>query len=283
MKKKIISFIIILIGLGLAFYPWISNWMFERDTKSQVTVYEDNVKDQSELEREKMLEEAREYNKNLSQSQVVLTDPFVEEQVRGNGNLKYDSILDIDGYGMMAYIEIPCINVNLPVYHGTDSDTLESGIGHLEGSSFPVGGKSTHAVLTGHTGLNKARLFTDLTEMKEKDLFFIHIGGEIFAYEVFEIVVVKPEEVEKLLIRDGEDLVTLITCTPYGVNTHRLFVTGRRTEYTPEVYKAASEDRAPSVWMKTYRKGLLIGLGISSAFVVFIGFVRLLRRKRKKK
>lgn len=278
MKKKIFSILITLFGIGLACYPWISNWVFQHTADNKVTVYQDKIKNTSEEEQEEMLEKAKKYNENLSQSQVTLTDPFVEEQIKENEGLEYNSVLNVDGTGMMAYIEIPCINVNLPVFHGTDAITLENGVGHLEGSSLPVGGESTHSVLTGHTGLNKAKLFTDLTEMREGDLFFIHVAGKTLAYEVFEISVVKPEEVSNLLIRDGEDLVTLVTCTPYGVNTHRLFVTGKRTEYTQDLHDKAKTKKPDSMWMRTYRRALLIGLAIA---LTLIGLIRLLQRRKK--
>ena len=278
MGKKIISILITLFGVGLACYPWISNWVFQHAADNKVTVYQNTIKNESKERQQEMLKEAHEYNANLSQGQVTLTDPFDENQVKENENLQYSSVLNVDGEGMMAYIEIPCINVSLPVFHGTDNVTLENGVGHLEGSSLPVGGESTHAVLTGHTGLNKAKLFTDLTEVKEKDLFFIHVCGETLAYEVCEISVVRPEEISSLLIRDGEDLVTLVTCTPYGVNTHRLFVTGRRTEYTEELHNSAKIKKPDSMWMRTYRKALMIGLVIA---LLLIGFIRLLQRRNK--
>ena len=172
---------------------------------------------------------------------------------------------------MMCYLEIPCINVNLPVFHGTAASTLERGIGHLEGSSLPVGGKSTHAVLTGHTGLNNAKLFTDLTEVKEGDLFFLHTLGKTLAYRVINIEVVLPEETQDLLIQSGRDLATLVTCTPYGVNSHRLFVTGIRTKYTPEEKENAKDDRSKdSQWMNEYKKAAIIGLAIALAVIILL-------------
>lgn len=278
MKRKIISILIILLGVGLVSYPWISNWLYQHAADNQVTVYQDTIKNTSEEEMKEILQVAKEYNKQLSQTQVTLTDPFVYEQQKGKAKLNYNSILNVDGNGMMGYIEIPCISVNLPVFHGTSSLTLENGVGHLEGSSLPIGGKNTHSVLTGHTGLNKAKLFTDLTEMKKGDLFFIHVAGKSLAYEVCEISVVKPEEISSLLIRDGEDLVTLVTCTPYGVNTHRLFVTGKRTKYTEKMHDKAKTKKPDSMWMRTYRRAILIGLAIA---LILIGIVRFIQRRKK--
>lgn len=196
----------------------------------------------------------------------------------------YEDILKVNEEGMMGTVEIPKISVNLPIYHGTEKEILEKGIGHLKGTSFPVGGENTHCSLTGHTGLNSAKMFTDLTELEEGDLFFLHVLGETLAYEVCEIQVVLPDEVNSLYITKGKDLVTLITCTPYGVNTHRLFVTGERTEYTEEVYEEETEKKtADTQWMRSYTKAILIGLIIVLLLLLFIVFVKKLWENRKKK
>lgn len=282
-KTRIIFIIPMIISLCMLLYPWISNWVNQRAADSDVIAYDDNVKSKSEEEIDEMIEKAREYNKELAKTKVVLTDPFVETEEQKKEGLVYNSLLDFGGNGMMAYLEIPCIAVNLPVFHGTSAEVLETGIGHLEGSSLPVGGETTHAVLTGHTGLNRAKLFTDLTELKEGDLFFIHVGGENLAYEVSEINIVVPEDVSKLSIREGEDLVTLITCTPYGVNTHRLLVTGKRTTYTEEAYKEAGEDRkdTDSLWMRTYKRAIMGGILIALAVLITIHFIKKQLKKKK--
>ena len=208
--------------------------------------------------KQKAIAEARQYNTDLTRSEVQLTDPFKDKKSNGE-TLFYNRILDLDGSGIMGYIKIPCISVDLPIYHGTSAEVLEHGIGHLAASSFPVGGKSTHAVLTGHTGLNSAKLFTDLTEMKEGDLFFVHVLGQKLAYKVDQIAVVKPEDTRKLRIIDGEDHVTLLTCTPYGVNDHRLLVRGVRTVYH-EKEERIRERKHHSQWMEVYRRAILEGL-----------------------
>lgn len=208
--------------------------------------------------KQKAIAEARQYNIDLTRSEVQLTDPFKDKKSNGE-TLFYNRILDLDGSGIMGYIKIPCISVDLPIYHGTSAEVLEHGIGHLAASSFPVGGKSTHAVLTGHTGLNSAKLFTDLTEMKEGDLFFVHVLGQKLAYKVDQIAVVKPEDTRKLRIIDGEDHVTLLTCTPYGVNDHRLLVRGVRTVYH-EKEERIRERKHHSQWMEVYRRAILAGL-----------------------
>lgn len=271
MVKKILVTLFIGASLVMMFYPWISNFVNQHQADITVDNYKKKEKSLSEEQKEEMWKKAQMYNADLAKNQVELTDPFVESKSAIKSGLIYNNLLNIDKSGMMCYLEIPCINVNLPVFHGTVASTLERGIGHLEGSSLPVGGKSTHAVLTGHTGLNNAKLFTDLTEVKEGDLFFLHTLGKDLAYRVIEIEVVLPEETQDLLIRKGKDLVTLITCTPYGVNSHRLFVTGIRTKYTPEEKENAKDDRSKdSQWMNAYKKAAIIGLAIALAVIILL-------------
>lgn len=271
MVKKILVTLFIDASLVMMFYPWISNFVNQHQADITVDNYKKKEKSLSEEQKEEMWKKAQMYNADLVENQVELTDPFVESKSAIKSGLIYNNLLNIDKSGMMCYLEIPCINVNLPVFHGTAASTLERGIGHLEGSSLPVGGKSTHAVLTGHTGLNNAKLFTDLTEVKEGDLFFLHTLGKDLAYRVIGTEVVLPEETQDLLIRKGKDLVTLITCTPYGVNSHRLFVTGIRTKYTPEEKENAKDDRSKdSQWMNAYKKAAIIGLAIALAMIVLL-------------
>lgn len=271
MVKKILVTLFIGASLVMMFYPWISNFVNQHQADITVDNYKKKEKSLSEEQKEEMWKKAQMYNADLAKNQVELTDPFVESKSAIKSGLIYNNLLNIDKSGMMCYLEIPCINVNLPVFHGTAASTLERGIGHLEGSSLPVGSKSTHAVLTGHTGLNNAKLFTDLTEVKEGDLFFLHTLGKDLAYRVIEIEVVLPEETQDLLIRKGKDLVTLITCTPYGVNSHRLFVTGIRTKYTPEEKENAKDDRSKdSQWMNAYKKAAIIGLAIALAVIILL-------------
>lgn len=271
MVKKILVTLFIGASLVMMFYPWISNFVNQHQADITVDNYKKKEKSLSEEQKEEMWKKAQMYNADLAKNQVELTDPFVESKSAIKSGLIYNNLLNIDKSGMMCYLEIPCINVNLPVFHGTAASTLERGIGHLEGSSLPIGGKSTHAVLTGHTGLNNAKLFTDLTEVKEGDLFFLHTLGKDLAYRVIETEVVLPEETQDLLIRKGKDLVTLITCTPYGVNSHRLFVTGIRTKYIPEEKENAKDDRSKdSQWMNEYKKAAIIGLAIALAMIILL-------------
>lgn len=261
MKQKIIPIIIIMFGLALLSYPFISNYIFEKSNGSTIRSYDKNVKTYDQKQKDKAFQEAEEYNEDLVRSAVQLTDPF-KVTTRNGETLLYNNILNIDHTGVMGYLEIPCISVNLPVYHGTDAKTLERGIGHLAASSMPIGGKSTHSVLTGHTGLSTAKLFTDLTEMKKGDFFYIHVLDRILAYKVDQISIVQPEDTEKLQIIKGKDYVTLVTCTPYGVNDHRLLVRGVRTKYRKEQRSSIRPRNKDSQWMGTYKKAIMIGFAI---------------------
>lgn len=265
MKQKIIPALIVLAGFLLLSYPFVSNFLFERSAASVVKSYEEKTAGMDQKEKETAFEEARQYNVDLLRSEVQLTDPFKAKKANGE-TLFYNNILNVEGSGIMGYVKIPCISVDLPIYHGTSAEVLERGIGHLAASSFPIGGKSTHAVLTGHTGLSSAKLFTDLTEMKKGDLFFIHILDQKLAYRVDQITVIRPEDTKNLQIIEGEDHVTLLTCTPYGVNDHRLLVRGKRTKYQ-EKDETTKERSHHSQWMEVYKRAILIGLLIVFSLV----------------
>lgn len=272
LRRQVFRILVILCGITLILYPWISNYLYEKSASSEIVTYDQEADKAGEDRVKEMLKQAYRYNEELAKSHVKLTDPFMEKEK--NSELKrYSEILCISSNGVMAVVEIPCIGVKLPVYHGTTNEVLEKGIGHLEGSSLPIGGTGTHAVLTGHTGLSSAKLFTDLTELKKGDLFYIHVLGEILAYEVDDINVVLPEDTGKLTILPGEDHVTLLTCTPYGVNSHRLLVRGTRTEYIEEKRQEKRTD-IKSKWFLEYRRALLAGLAIGAVFCI------IRRRKR---
>lgn len=228
-------------------------------------------------EKQQVFLDAQKYNMDLSRSLVQLTDPFKLKQSHGE-KLNYQMILNLDGSGVMGYVRIPCISIELPIYHGTSAEVLEHGIGHLAASSFPIGGKSTHSVLTGHTGLSSARLFTDLTQMKKGDLFFIKVIDLELAYRVDQITVVRPEDTRKLQIIKGEDHVTLVTCTPYGVNDHRLLVRGVRTKYEKGSDSIQQEHRE-SQWMAVYKRAILIGLLIIGLIIAAIKGLQMVRGK----
>ena len=279
MKQKIIPILIVLFGFALLLYPFISNYMFEKSAGSTIQSYKKQTKTYDQKQKEKAFQEANEYNKDLTKSAVQLTDPFKAKKSNGE-TMVYNNILNLDHSGVMGYLEIPCISVNLPIYHGTDAEILERGVGHLAASSIPVGGKSTHAVLTGHTGLSSAKLFTDLTEMKQGDLFFIYVLDRTLAYKVDQISVVKPEDTEKLQIVEGKDYVTLVTCTPYGVNDHRLLVRGVRTKYVKKQEETIQPRNKNSQWMSTYKRAILIGLAIIAVFMILGKLVGKFKKKK---
>ncbi|MDZ5605751.1 class C sortase [Bacillus pseudomycoides] len=230
MKRNIIFGCIFLLGMGIFLYPTISNWLATRTHYSQVSSYDTKVKSLQKKELERREKEADAYNKQVQRSNQTFSDPF-EEKEKKNGK-SYADALNIGD--VMGYVEVPKIQVKLPIYPGTSEEVLSRGGGHLDKSSLPVGGKGTHTVLTGHRGLPSALLFTDLDKMKESDVFYIHSLGKVLAYQVDQIKVVLPSETEDLLIVNDQDYATLLTCTPYGVNTHRLLVRGHRIPYEPK-------------------------------------------------
>ena len=217
----------------------------------------------------KVMDEAKQYNGELMRSSVQLTDPFKVKRLDGD-MVHYNRILNIDGSSIMGY--------NLPIYHGTSGTVLEHGIGHLATSSFPIGGKDTHAVLTGHTGLSSAKIFTDLTEMKKGDFFFIHVLDKKLAYRVDQITVVEPQDTKELQIMEGKDHVTLVTCTPYGVNDKRLLVRGVRTAYHAKEEEIRARNHH-SQWMEVYKRAIFAGLLIICVLIA----VRKVYEKMKRK
>lgn len=229
MKKIRVIFcvIIFITGLGIASYPFISNMVAQRHASQVVKDYETNVEEMDEEKIDAMKEAAKKYNEQLSN--VVSVDDENENNEQGES---YADLLNIGE--SLGYITIPKIDVNLPIYNGTSQDVLSKGVGHMEQSSYPLGGESTHCVLTGHRGLPSAVLFTDLDKLEIGDEFYLHVLDEILAYKVIKIKVVEPNESGDLEIIDGKDYCTLVTCTPYAINSHRLLVRGERTEYKGE-------------------------------------------------
>lgn len=226
MKKDLstkLLIIIFIIGLSLLLYPSVSNYWNSFTQTQAVATYEKEVSNLDNKTYKKIFNDAKHYNKTLRTNGNRFL-PTEEE------HKKYMKLLDVSGTGMMGYVEIKSIRCNIPIYHGTDDSVLQVGAGHIEGSSLPVGGKSTHSVLSGHRGLPSAKLFSDLDQLVEGDTFVIHVLDKILTYEVDQILTVEPEEVESLEIIPGQDYCTLVTCTPYGVNSHRLLVRGHRIE-----------------------------------------------------
>ena len=225
MKKKDFStialIIVFFVGVSVLLYPTVSDYWNSRHQSQAIATYADSVENMDEQDYEKLWDAAVSYNQKLFQSGhgLGLKDEEKEE---------YNKLLDVSGTGIMSYIEIPKIKCSLPVYHGTDEGVLQIAVGHIEGSSLPVGGLNTHCVLSGHRGLPSAKLFSNLDKLEEGDIFMIRTLDQTLTYEVDQIRIVLPDEVEDLKIEEGKDLCTLVTCTPYGINTHRLLVRGHR-------------------------------------------------------
>ena len=256
------------VALGLMLYPLVGELLSEKYHSDIETAYTAAIKGTDDAELTAQREAAEQYNAMLSGATIT-----------GGGAsappLAYAQQLTVGG--VMAYVDISKINVYLPVQHGTDADTLEKSVGHVVGTSLPVGGSSTHAVLSAHSGMASSKLFSDIDQLEKGDTFYIHVLGEVLAYEVDNINTVLPTDTSLLQIEDGKDLVTLVTCTPFGINTHRLLVRGHRVPYTPEQASAAEEKPVASSWTQHYLTGFAVGLG---AVAVVGGGYFLVRRMR---
>ena len=237
--STIVLVIILLAGVGILLYPSVSDWWNSMHATRAIAGYVTAVEDMSGQEKEAMLEAAKAYNERLANGvNFTLTEEEYEE---------YESLLNIGGTGIMGYVQISAIAVNLPIYHSVDESVLQIAIGHIPGSSLPVGGERTHAILSGHRGLPSAKLFSDLDQMVEGDTFTVNIMDQTTTYMVDQIRIVLPEETDELAIRDGRDYCTLVTCTPYGINTHRMLVRGRRIDnIAGEVVVVAEAVRIPT-------------------------------------
>ncbi|MGN0469426.1 MAG: class C sortase [Acutalibacteraceae bacterium] len=265
-------FILLMIGIGLFMYPKVSNWISVYTAKTTINSYNKAVEKLDNTDKEKLKKEAQEYNKALAENNHDKLKKF-----------NYDEILSIDG--AMAYIDIPKIKVYIPVFHGTDDEELEQGVGHMKETSFPVGGKSTHSVIAGHTGLPTAEIFTDIDQLVNGDIFYIHVLDEILAYKVDQIKVVLPSETNDTQIISGEDYVTLLTCTPYGINDHRLLVRGTRIPYNKQneeviqdkpTQSDTSENRMSVETILT-----LSAVGLSVVMVIIILLILFLPERKK--
>lgn len=288
MKRVLVRFLAVLLGVAsvlLIGYPFVSNYLMSLNHESQVVACEENVKQVTEEEKKHEYEKARQYNRKFL-SNVVITDPF-DPAYQLPEVVEYETTLNF-GDGLMGSVEIPAINVNLPIYHGTSEEVLQKGIGHMQNTSLPVGGKSTHCVLTGHTGLPTAKLFTDLDQLEKGDIFYTRILGDVRAYKITKIYVIEPDDTESLIVYQGKDLVSLITCTPYGINSHRLIVRGKRVPYDEAEHNNQTEINRDkeSTWMQEYKRALIAGavilLTILFIFII-IRFIIVKRRKKKEK
>lgn len=233
MKKKnnnwTTAFLVLLLlaGVSLLLYPSLSDYWNSMHQTRAIASYAETVSQLDTAQYDEMWKAAQNYNRSLAQRETAFA-------LTGEQKAAYESLLDVSGLGVMGYIEIPEIDCSLPIYHGTEESVLQVAVGHLEWSNLPVGGEGTHCVLSGHRGLPSAKLFTNLDKLAVGDTFLLRVLDEVLTYEVDQILIVEPEQVDALGIVPGEDYCTLVTCTPYGINTHRLLVRGHRVENTPE-------------------------------------------------
>ena len=268
-KWILISFVLFAVAGVLLAYPLVSTIINSKYHSDIETAYTAAIEDTNTAELEQQRQAAERYN-------AMLSGAAIAEGGASAPPLAYAQQLTVGG--AMAYVDIPKINVYLPVQHGTDADTLERAVGHVVGTSLPVGGSSTHAVLSAHSGMASSKLFSDIDQLAVGDTFYIHVLGDTLAYQVDNIATVLPTDTSLLQIEDGKDLVTLVTCTPFGVNTHRLLVRGHRIPYTPEQATAAAVEKpVTSSWTQHYLTDLGVGLG---AVAVIGGAYFLVRRKR---
>ena len=269
MKRWLLAAACGVAALGLMLYPLVGELLSEKYHSDIETVYTATIEDTDKAELTAQRQAAEQYN-------AMLSGATITEGGASAPPLAYAQQLTVGG--VMAYVDIPPIGVYLPVQHGTDADTLEKSVGHVVGTSLPVGGSSTHAVLSAHSGMASSKLFSDIDQLAVGDMFYIHVLGEVLAYKVDAIHTVLPTDTSLLQIADGKDLVTLVTCTPFGINTHRLLVRGRRVPYIPkQEVAAAGEKTAASSWTQHYLTGLGIGLGVVA---VVGGGYSLVRRRR---
>lgn len=290
MKRKLAIFGIILIfiaGVGIMSYPLVSSVINNIDSRNHVEEYTKTTKQMSSEETVEMFKQAEKYNHSLTNN-VIITDPFDKEAYEKIG-ADYDDALNVDGNGLIGYIDIPKINVYLPIYHGTTENILAKGAGHLQNTSLPIGGESTHSVISAHTAYPGETFFDYLTDMEEGDEFYVHVLDRVLKYEVDSIKVVLPEETDDLRVVKGEDYVTLLTCTPYSVNTHRLLVRGKRVEYDDSKYITTGASAASfgdeGIFFLGYKipywAAALIIVGFIAIVVIIV--IICLRRSKKKK
>ena len=256
MKRRLLAAACFVVALGLLFYPLIGEWMNNKYHSDVETTYTAAIEETNDAELAAQRQAAEQYNAMLANATIL------SEGGASAPPSAYDKQLTVGG--VMAYVNIPKIGVYLPVQHGTDAKTLEHAVGHVVGTSLPVGGASTHAVLSAHSGMASSKLFSDIDRLELGDTFYIHVLGDTLAYQVDNIATVLPTDTSLLQIEDGKDLVTLVTCTPFGVNTHRLLVRGHRVPYTPETAEEITATPASSSWTQHYLTGLAISFGAAA-------------------
>lgn len=285
-RRKIITIalavLFFLLALGLTVYPIFSSRYNEAHQSQIHTEYQDAVQALPDAAIPEARTKAQAYNEELWSS-IVRHGSYSKDSVTSAVE-EYAQLLDLTGTGTMGYVHIPKLEVSLPIYHGTEEETLDRGVGHLIGSSLPIGGSSTHAILTGHSGLASQKMFSDLDKLEVGDTFYLEVLNEVLAYEVDQINTVLPYDTTYLGLEEGQDLCTLVTCTPFGVNTHRLLVRGHRIPYTPEntenpaIELAETEESVDSTWEQEYEKGVYLAIGIV-ALICLILFIVWLTQK----
>lgn len=262
--------VVFLVGLGLLLYPTVSNWWNSRRQSQAIVEYTEQTSAMDEAHVAELLEAARQYNAGLAADEGRFTPTPAD-------TTEYENLLDVSDTGIMGYLEIPKLDVSTPIYHGTDESVLQSGAGHLEGSSLPVGGKGTHAVLSGHRGLPSSKLFTDLDDMEQGDVFMIHVLDRTLTYQVDQIVTVDPYDMDDLAIDPDQDYCTLVTCTPYGINTQRLLVRGHRI---PNRTAAQADAEPQAEATSPIRIAVIAAIVIAVAAIATVVTVRLVRHRR---
>jgi sortase family protein len=269
-KKQWPFLVVFILGLLVMSYPLVSRFYYRIESTQQVEYFDDEKKKLTEAEVRKRIELAHAFNKSLNN--VISTDPYVKKRMEA-GRQEYARMLEINE--LIGHVEIPKIDTDIPIYAGTVEDVLQKGAGHLEGTSLPVGGSSTHTVITAHSGLPTAKLFTDLSKLKVGDKFFIHNLSRVLAYEVDQIRTVEPSNFSDLLIVPHKDYATLLTCTPIMINTHRLLVRGHRVPYNPHEFDSLNKKNKKIFWLKTIGFVLLL-------LLIMRWLYRKIRRKSKK-
>lgn len=274
----VLAVLLLLTAAGITLYPWISNYVNDKYQSTVRTEYVKEIEMQTDTEIQAAKQDAQAYNESLNPIR------YDREAVQAAGE-RYLDLMDLTGSGIMGYIEIPKLGVNLPIYHGTEEPVLQKGVGHLIGSSLPVGGKGTHCVITGHSGVAGKRLFSDLDQLVPGDTFYLHVLDEVLAYRVEECNTVLPYETDLLLTEEENDLCTLVTCVPFGVNTHRLLVRGSRIPYqaAAEIETTVAYTPAKSTWKEQYKKSLVFGGAAALAAVAAGMLVFFFRKKRRKR
>ena len=259
-KAVILAAILLLVSLGITIYPLIANALAEKYRSEIQTKYFEKIESMNDEALDSARADAEKYNRLLTSG--VVQNSFSEEAL-DLANVGYEAILNLNADGIMGYIEIPRTDTYLPISHGTEAETLEKSVGHVIGSSLPIGGEGTHSVLSGHSGMSDQKMFSDLEELHLGDIFYLHVLNETLAYKVTSIDTVLPEATSLLGIEPDKDMVTLVTCTPFGVNTHRLLVRGERTDYEEAVVEVEEMEEAvdtQSAWTRQYYRGILIGI-----------------------